>query len=101
MNKSEELAQKIIIGQRLWKYAGFSLPVIFCGILFIVNIIGFETYLRQILSLGGIFFLTVTVLWWWWAVDVIGQFAKMNKQTLENFKEIKTELRKFREDLNK
>lgn len=84
-----------------WKYLAWSLPIIWLSAEFLLHVLGFETLEKKLLVAGGVFFFVVSVLWWWWAVDTIRLFTKAMQRTTDNFNDIKQELRKVREDINK
>ena len=75
--------------------------MIWLAVEFLTLFFGFEETAHKFLLGGGILFFIISVIWWWWAVDTIRLFAEAMQRTTENFSEIKRELRKVRDDLNK
>lgn len=101
MYNNNKLYKKAEKQATVWKYLAWSLPIIWLAAEFLLNVFGFQSLENRMLVAGGIFFFVVSVIWWWWAVDTIRLFAKSMQRTTDNFNEIKDELRKVREDINK
>ena len=102
MNKqNKKIYERAIFQSKLWKYFAWSLPLIWLATEFLLYILGLEQFANKLIIAGGLFFFVVSVIWWWWAVDTIRLFAEAMQRTSRNFNDIKSELRKVREDLNK
>ena len=101
MYSNDKLYRKAVRQSKIWKYVAWSLPLLWLGFEFLIYIFGAEHWHDKLLVGGGITFFAISVLWWWWAVDTIKLFAEAMQRTTSNFSEIKQELRKVRDDLNK
>lgn len=100
-NDNNKIYDRAIFQTRLWKYFAWSLPLIWLAAEFLLYMLGLDHLANKLIIAGGIFLFVVSVIWWWWAVDTIRLFAEAMQRTSNNFTEIKTELRKVREDINK
>lgn len=100
-NENNKIYQRAIFQSALWKYLAWSFPIIWLSVEFLLYMLGFESLTNKFLVIGGIVFFIISVLWWWWAVDTIRLFAEAMQRTSDNFNDIKKELRKVREDINK
>ena len=102
MNKeNKKIYEKAIFQSKLWKYLAWSLPLIWLSVEFLLYSLGMDQFADKLIIAGGVVLFTVSVIWWWWAVDTIRLFAEAMQRTTENFAEVKRELRKVRDDLNK
>ena len=102
MNKeNKKIYERAIFQTKLWKYFAWSLPLIWLATEFLLYMLGLEQLANKLIIAGGLFFFIVSVIWWWWAVDTIRLFAEAMQRTTQNFSDIKQELRKVREDINK
>jgi hypothetical protein len=102
MNKeNKRIYERAIFQTKLWKYVAWSLPLIWLASEFLLYMLGMQQIANKFLLAGGMFFFIISVVWWWWAVDTIRLFAEAMQRTTDNFVDIKKELRKVRQDLNK
>ena len=101
MYNNNKLYRRAVKQSNLWKYLAWSLPLIWLALEFLSHVFGVEHWHDKLLIGGGVVFFAISVLWWWWAVDTIKLFAEAMQRTTSNFTEIKQELRKVREDINK
>lgn len=102
MNKeNKKIYERAIFQSKLWRYFAWSVPIIWLAVEFLIYALGFEQLANKFILAGGIFFFVISVLWWWWAVDTIRLFAEAMQRTANNFSDIKRELRKVRDDINK
>lgn len=102
MNKeNKKIYERAIFQSKLWKYFAWSLPIIWLAAEFLLYMLGLDQIANKLIIAGGLLFFVVSVIWWWWAVDTIRLFAEAMQRTSNNFNDIKRELRRVREDLNK
>ena len=100
-NENQKIYERAIFQTKIWKYFAWSAPTIWLATEFLLYMLGYELLSNKLIVLGGAFFFVVSIIWWWWAVDTIRLFAEAMQRTSNNFIDIKTELRKVREDINK
>lgn len=102
MNKeNKKIYERAIFQSKIWKYFAWSVPLIWLAAEFLLYALGMDQLANKLIIIGGLFFFIISVIWWWWAVDTIRLFAEAMQRTSNNFQEIKRELRKVRDDLNK
>lgn len=102
MNKeNKKIYERAIFQSKIWKYFAWSMPLIWLASEFLLYALGMDQLANKLIIIGGLFFFIISVIWWWWAVDTIRLFAEAMQRTSNNFQEIKRELRKVREDINK
>lgn len=102
MNKeNKKIYERAIFQSKLWKYFAWSLPLIWLATEFLLYALDMDQLANKLIIFGGIFFFVISVVWWWWAVDTIRLFAEAMQRTTNNFNDIKRELRKVRQDINK
>ena len=102
MNKeNKKIYERAIFQSKIWKYFAWSVPIIWLAAEFLLYTLGMDNIANQLVIAGGLFFFVISVIWWWWAVDTIRLFAEAMQRTSMNFDDIKKELRKVREDINK
>lgn len=102
MNKeNKKIYERAIFQSKIWKYFAWSVPIIWLATEFLLYTLGMDNFASQLVIAGGLFFFVISVIWWWWAVDTIRLFAEAMQRTSMNFDDIKKELRKVREDINK
>jgi len=98
-HQNKKIYQRAILQTKIWKYLAWSLPLLWLATEFLLYVLDLEQFASKFVIAGGIFFFTVSFIWWWWAVDTIRLFAEAMQRTSKNFVDIKTELRKVREDI--
>lgn len=100
-NENKKIYQRALFQSALWKYFAWSLPLIWLAAEFLLYSLGMDQFANKLIIAGGVVLFSISVIWWWWAVDTIRLFAEAMQRTSDNFNDIKKELRKVREDINK
>lgn len=85
----------------LWTLAAGTLPFVALAGLFFIHFIGWNNMYEQALTIGAIIFFGVAVFWWWWAIHKISIFARLLKQTVDNFQTIREEISNLKKDIHK
>lgn len=99
MDQYKQKAEKIKQEVRWWAYAAWSLPFIALGVLFFLEAFGFENLYHQAMVVGAGIFLSIAVFWWWWAIYKIASIADLMSSAADKFKQLQTELNKFKKNL--
>lgn len=82
-----------------WQYAAWTLPFIGLAILGFEYWIGTETWYSVTIIIITVTFFSISVFWWWWAVRKFADLMDSMRQTDQNFKDIKNDLKSIKEEL--
>ena len=76
-----------------WDFAARVLPMAALGLMFWIEVIGYDSFYHYaLITIASVFFATA-VGWWWWALRKIGAIFITLKRAQERFFEVQKELK--------
>lgn len=99
--EKEQFVQNTENEVSLWVLAARTLPFVALAGLFFIHFIGWDKMYNQALTIGAVIFFGGAVFWWWWAIYKISAFARLLKQTVDNFQIIREEITNLKKDIHK
>ena len=84
-----------------WKRAAWTMPFVALAIIATEHFIGYNDWIGTTLCAIIITFIGCSVYWWWWALDKIVTAYKSIENAVNNFEEVKKDLKETADEIRK